>query len=60
MSSLLTTFSTDSQALEQIASKQAEVDRLRTDAATLRAEKEQWQVSCLFLPNGTKLTGTEQ
>jgi hypothetical protein len=36
---------TDNQALEQIASKQAEVDRLRTDAATLRAEKEQWQVS---------------
>lgn len=33
------------QALEQIASKQAEVDRLRTDAANLRAEKEQWQVS---------------
>jgi FtsZ-binding cell division protein ZapB len=36
---------TDNQALEQIASKQAEVDRLRTDASTLRAEKEQWQVS---------------
>jgi len=36
---------TDNQALEQIASKQAEVDRLRTDASTLRVEKEQWQVS---------------
>jgi hypothetical protein len=39
---------TDDQALEQIASKQAEVDRLRTDASTLRAEKEQWQVSLAF------------
>jgi nucleoprotein TPR len=34
---------TDIQALEQIASKQAEVDRLRTESANLRAEKEQWQ-----------------
>jgi len=37
------------KALEQIASKQAEVDRLRTDAANLRAEKEQWQVSLFGL-----------
>jgi len=35
---------TDSQALEQAASKQAEADRLRNEAATLRAEKEQWKV----------------
>lgn len=59
MSSLFTTFSTDGQALEQIASKQAEVDRLRTDAATLRAEKEQWQVSYFFSSSRTKLTRTE-
>jgi hypothetical protein len=48
MSPLSCTINTDNQALEQIASKQAEVDRLRTDASTLRAEKEQWQVS--FIP----------
>jgi FtsZ-binding cell division protein ZapB len=47
MSPLSCTINTDNQALEQIASKQAEVDRLRTDASTLRAEKEQWQVSSL-------------
>ena len=46
---------TDNQALEQIASKQAEVDRLRTDASTLRAEKEQWQVSFLFHCGRAKL-----
>lgn len=33
------------KAAEQAASKQAEADRLRGEAATLRAEKEQWQVS---------------
>lgn len=33
------------QALEQVASRQGEADRLRTEAANLRAEKEQWKVS---------------
>jgi hypothetical protein len=31
-----------------VASRQAEADRLRTEAANLRAEKEQWKVSFSF------------